>query len=267
MQRLLLTLRYDGSRYHGWQVQKNGITVQETLQDAVERLTGIRSGITGCSRTDAGVHAEMYCCIFDTDFPLRGERMAKALNAHLPRDIAVYGCREVGMDFHPRYAALGKRYVYRIWNASERNPFWEGRAFHCRRPLDAAFLTDQAAAYVGTHDFLSHQAAGSTVEGTVRTVRRAGVERRGELVMFTVEADGFLYNMVRIMVGTLLEIQAGRLEAGSIPAILESRSRDRAGATAPACGLYLDRVFYPFDKQHTDGGYPFVNPRSGKGGT
>ena len=248
MQRLLLTLRYDGSRYHGWQVQKNGITVQETLQDAVERLTGIRSGLTGCSRTDAGVHAEMFCCAFDTASPLRGEKMVKALNAHLPRDIAVYGCREVEADFHPRYAALGKRYVYRIWNAPERNPFWEGRALHCRRPLDAAFLNEQAAAYVGTHDFASHQAAGSTVEETIRTVRRAEVERRGERVLFTVEADGFLYNMVRIMVGTLLGLQAGSLEAGSIPAILESGSRERAGATAPACGLYLDHVFYPHEK-------------------
>ncbi len=248
MQRLLLTLRYDGSRYHGWQVQKNGITVQETLQDAVERLTGIRSGLTGCSRTDAGVHAEMFCCAFDTASPLRGEKMVKALNAHLPRDIAVYGCREVEADFHPRYAALGKRYVYRIWNAPERNPFWEGRALHCRRPLDAAFLNEQAAAYVGTHDFASHQAAGSTVEETIRTVRRAEVERRGEMGLFTVEADGFLYNMVRIMVGTLLGLQAGSLEAGSIPAILESGSRERAGATAPACGLYLDHVFYPHEK-------------------
>ena len=248
MQRLLLTLRYDGSRYHGWQVQKNGITVQETLQDAVERLTGIRSGLTGCSRTDAGVHAEMFCCAFDTASPLRGEKMVKALNAHLPRDIAVYGCREVEADFHPRYAALGKRYVYRIWNAPERNPFWEGRALHCRRPLDAAFLNEQAAAYVGTHDFASHQAAGSTVEETIRTVRRAEVERRGEMVLFTVEADGFLYNMVRIRVGTLLGLQAGSLEAGSIPAILESGSRERAGATAPACGLYLDHVFYPHEK-------------------
>lgn len=248
MQRLLLTLRYDGSRYHGWQVQKNAITVQETLQDAVERLTGIRSGLTGCSRTDAGVHAEMFCCAFDTASPLRGEKMVKALNAHLPRDIAVYGCREVEADFHPRYAALGKRYVYRIWNAPERNPFWEGRALHCRRPLDAAFLNEQAAAYVGTHDFASHQAAGSTVEETIRTVRRAEVERRGEMVLFTVEADGFLYNMVRIMVGTLLGLQAGSLEAGSIPAILESGSRERAGATAPACGLYLDHVFYPHEK-------------------
>ena len=244
MQRLLLTLRYDGSRYHGWQVQKNGITVQETLQDAVERLTGIRSGLTGCSRTDAGVHAEMFCCAFDTASPLRGEKMVKALNAHLPRDIAVYGCREVEADFHPRYAALGKRYVYRIWNAPERNPFWEGRALHCRRPLDAAFLNEQAAAYVGTHDFASHQAAGSTVEETIRTVRRAEVERRGEMVLFTVEADGFLYNMVRAIVGTMVYASYGKIEPEAIPALLATRDRRLTGPTMPPQGLYLNRVWY-----------------------
>ena len=111
MQRLLLTLRYDGTRYHGWQVQPNGITVQQTLQDAVERVTGVRAGLTGCSRTDAGVHADMFCCTMDTASPLRGDRLAAALNAHLPSDIAVYDCRETAPDFHPRYDARGKRYV------------------------------------------------------------------------------------------------------------------------------------------------------------
>ena len=117
MPRLLLTLRYDGTRYHGWQVQPNGVTVQQVMQDAVERLTGVRSGLTGCSRTDAGVHANMFCCTLDTACPLRGDKLAAALNAHLPADVAVYGCREVPADFHPRYMAAGKRYVYRIWNA------------------------------------------------------------------------------------------------------------------------------------------------------
>ena len=246
MQRLLLTLRYDGSRYHGWQVQKNGVTVQQTLQDAVERLTGVRSGVIGCSRTDAGVHADMFCCTFDTESSLRGRQMIKALNAHLPRDIAVYDCREVESDFHPRYDALGKRYIYRIWNAPERNPFWEGRAFHCRQPLNAAFIYSEAADFFGFNDYAAFCAAGSSVEKTWRTVRQAGVERQGDLLWYIVEADGFLYNMVRIMVGTLLEIQAGRLETGSIPSILKSGCRDRAGITVPACGLYLDHVFYPF---------------------
>lgn len=244
MARLLLTLRYEGTRYHGWQVQPNGITVQETLQNAVERVTGFRSGITGCSRTDAGVHADMFCCTMDTKSPLRGERMAAALNANLPQDIAVYGCREVEADFHPRYMALGKRYVYRIWNGQARNPFWEGRALWHRYPLDAVFLNTQAADYIGTHDFSAFCAAGSTVEDHIRTVRRAAVIREQELVSFVVEADGFLYNMVRIMVGTLLDLQSGKLPAGSIPHMLQSGSREAAGATAPAWGLYLDQVFY-----------------------
>ena len=244
MARLLLTLRYEGTRYHGWQVQPNGITVQETLQAAVEKVTGCRSGITGCSRTDAGVHADMFCCAMDTPSPLRGERMAAALNANLPRDIAVYGCREVAGDFHPRYMALGKRYVYRIWNGQTRNPFWEGRALQYRYPLDTALLNTQAAAYIGTHDFSAFCAAGSTVEDHIRTVKRAELARENELVTFVVEADGFLYNMVRIMVGTLLDIQSGKLAAGSISSILQSGCRAKAGTTAPACGLYLDHVFY-----------------------
>lgn len=245
MQRLLLTLRYNGAGYHGWQVQPNGVTVQQTLQDAVERVTGVRAGVTGCSRTDAGVHADMFCCTMDTDSPLRDQRMIGALNACLPRDIAVYGCREVAADFHPRYSALGKRYVYRIYNAPFRNPFWEGRALHMRKPLDTAAMTENAAAFCGTHDFSAFCAAGSTVEDTVRTVHRAEVMRTDDVVCFTVEADGFLYNMVRIMVGTLLDMEAGRIPQGSVSAMLESRDRSRAGATAPACGLYLDKVFYP----------------------
>ncbi len=244
MQRLLLTLRYDGTRYHGWQVQPNGVTVQQTLQDAVEAVTGVRSGITGCSRTDAGVHADMFCCTLDTASPLRDGKLCAALNAHLPRDIAVYRCREVGMEFHPRYDARGKRYLYRIWNEPERNPFWEGRALHHRAPLDAERLDRAAKDYIGTHDFAPFCAAGSSVEDTVRTVRDCGVAREGGLVVFSVEADGFLYNMVRIMVGTLLEMAAGRRSYDDIPAVFAAGDRMAAGATAPARGLILDRVFY-----------------------
>ena len=154
-------------------------------------------------------------------------------------------CREVPADFHPRYMAAGKRYVYRIWNAPARNPFWQGYALHRQRRLDERRMDEAAAAYCGTHDFTAFCSAGSAVEDRVRTVRRCGVSRQGDLVTFTVEADGFLYNMVRIMVGTLLDMDAGRIPWDALPAILLSRDRDRAGATAPACGLYLDEVFYP----------------------
>ncbi len=244
MQRILLTLRYDGTAYHGWQVQPNARTVQETLQDAIEAVTGVRAGVIGCSRTDAGVHADMFCCTFDTHSPLRGNKLCSALNYHLPADVAVYDAADVAADFHPRYHARGKRYVYRIWNGAQRHPGYAPYALHRNRPLDTDVMNAAAAAFVGTHDFAGFCAAGSDVQGTVRTVQRCTVERQGELVLFTVEADGFLYNMVRIMVGTLLDIADGRIAAADLPAIIRSADRARAGATAPAHGLCLQEVFY-----------------------
>ena len=243
--RLLLTLRYKGTAYHGWQVQPNGVTVQECLQNAVERVTGVRSGITGCSRTDAGVHAEMFCCALDTASPLRGGKLVRALNACLPEDIGVYDCREVADSFHPRYRALGKRYVYQIWNGAARNPFFADTALFRQLPLPVEALDEAARDFIGTHDFKAFCAAGSSVEDTVRTVSHAAVTRQGELVCFEVEADGFLYNMVRIMVGTLLDMAGGRIPYDAIPAILESGDRNRAGMTAPAQGLFLKAVYYP----------------------
>ena len=244
MTRLFLTLRYRGTNYHGWQVQPNGVTVQETLQNAIEAVTGVRSGVIGCSRTDAGVHAEKFCCTFDTDCPLRGERLALALNAHLPADVAVSDVREVAADFHPRYDARGKRYVYRIWNGRQRNPFFEENAVHIAVPLDDAKMDTAAKGFLGTHDFAPFCAAGSSVEDTVRTVFRCDVKREGDLVTVTVEADGFLYNMVRIMVGTLLDMVSGRLPEDAIATSFESKAREFAGTTAPAKGLTLTDVFY-----------------------
>lgn len=246
MQRLMLTLRYDGTAYHGWQVQPNAPTVQETLQDAVERVTGVRSGLTGCSRTDAGVHAAMFCCTLDTESPLRDNKLCSALNFYLPEDISVYRADEVAAEFHPRYDARGKRYVYRIWNGAQRNPFYSRYSLHRNRPLDEALLNRAAADFVGSHDFAAFCSADSDTQGsTVRTVRLCRVERQGELIRISVEADGFLYNMVRIMVGTLLDIADGRIPPDGIPAILAGKDRTRAGTTAPARGLCLEEVFYP----------------------
>ncbi len=244
MQRLLLTLRYDGTAYHGWQVQPNGTTVQEVLQDAIETVTGVRSGVIGCSRTDAGVHADGFCCTFDTESVLCGERMIGALNANLPNDIAVYRCVEVAADFHPRYQSNGKRYVYRVWNASYRNPFWERYAVHQRRRLDEQLLNQAAQRFVGTHDFAAFCAAGSSVTDTVRTVTDFQVERDGDMVTFSVRANGFLYNMVRIMVGTLLDIASGKLTPDAITQALEDKQRHLAGSTAPAKALCLKEVYY-----------------------
>lgn len=244
LQRICLTLRYDGTRYHGWQVQKNAVTVQALLQDAIEAVTGVRSDVTGCSRTDAGVHARMFCCAFETESALRGEKLAAALNAHLPSDVAVYACRETENSFHPRYDAKGKRYIYRIWNGSVRNPFEAAYAWHRNRPLQEELLDKAARLFVGTHDFAAFQAAGSSVKDTVRTVYECRVERHGDMVEFVVVANGFLYNMVRIMVGTLMAVADGKLQAEDIRAILVSGKREQAGPTAPPHGLFLDRVYY-----------------------
>lgn len=242
--RLLMTLRFNGARYHGWQVQKNALTVQQVFQDAIENVTGCRSDVIGCSRTDAGVHANMYCCTTDTDSPLSDDDMISALNAHLPNDIAVYECREVDASFHPRYSAAGKRYLYRIWNSPAPNPFWNGLALHIRRPLDIQTLNKAAADFMGRHDFKSFCAAGSHVKDTVRRVEQCEFLQNGELITLCVKADGFLYNMVRIMAGTLLEISFGKRPPNCIPDILRANDRKAAGVTAPACGLILDKVFY-----------------------
>ncbi len=245
MNKYLITIAYDGTDYHGWQVQPNGVTVQQTVQDAIERILGVREDVTGCSRTDAGVHANNFCFHMQTQRTLTPFRFVGALNAVLPDDIAVKDCRPVPPEFHARYDCIGKEYLYKIWNAPQRNPFCEGRYLHYKKPLDVSFLQSQAQSFVGTHDFAAFCAAGSTVEDTVRTVEYFTVCRREEEVLLTVKADGFLYNMVRIMTGTLLELAEGKLAPDSIPEILASKNRSRAGRTAPPHGLYLNRVYYP----------------------
>lgn len=245
MRNLLLTISFDGSAYHGWQVQENASTVQQTLQDALEHIIGKRDNIVGCSRTDAGVHANMYCCNMRTESGIGCDKLVSALNAVLPRDISVSDCKEVGFDFHARYDCKSKEYIYQIWNSPCKNPFLYNYSLHYKYHLDEEFLSEQARDFIGTHDFAAFCAAGSSVESTVRTVRSARVERDGDMVIFRVEADGFLYNMVRIMVGTLIDISRGRIPPGSINGIIESKNRFAAGHTAPPHGLFLNKIIYP----------------------
>ncbi|MBR6531849.1 MAG: tRNA pseudouridine(38-40) synthase TruA [Clostridia bacterium] len=247
MRNLLLRLMYDGSYYHGWQVQPNGITVQEVLQNAVEQIIGVRENVTGCSRTDAGVHANDFCCNIRTESEIDCYRLQGALNAVLPENISVKSVSQVDADFHARYNCVTKQYVYRVWNAGYKNPFLVNRAWHYKNRLDENFLNGQAQAYIGTHDFKAFCSAGSTVEDTVRCVKSFTVTRDGEEVVFTVEADGFLYNMVRIMVGTLIEISENKIEKDKLSAIIEGKDRALAGRTAPPQGLYLNKVNYGED--------------------
>ena len=232
----LLTLAYDGTNYCGFQVQPNGRSVAQTFQDALQAVLGSRPDIKGCSRTDAGVHALGFRLNIHADTRIPPQKLPLALNQHLPPDIRVLAAQTVPEDFHARYAAHTKTYLYRIHN----------------HPLDEAAMQAAAQQFVGTHDFLALCAAGSSAAAhgdTVRTITDCHVTRRGDEVDIEVTADGYLYNMVRILAGTLCEVGAGRLRAEDIPAILASRDRSRAGPTLPAKGLFLKCVDYPERKE------------------
>lgn len=247
MRDLMVKLKYDGSGFCGWQVQDGRRTVQAVFQEALWSVLKEQVPIRGCSRTDSGVHANEFCVSFRTSCGIPADRLPQALNVKLPPDIAVFDCVTVPEGFHARYDCRGKQYRYLILNAPLRDPFWHERALWYKYPLDAAFMDAQAQDYPGTHDFSAFCSSGSDVADKVRTVSQCGVRRLTEIpdmLEFTVTADGFLYNMVRIMVGTLLQMSAGRLAPGSIPAILASRDREQAGFTAAACGLYLNKVLY-----------------------
>ncbi len=250
MRNILVKIRFFGAHYHGWQVQENAVSVQEVVQDAVETVLHRREDICGCSRTDAGVHANAYYFHMHTDCRIPCDRLTIALNRALPNDIAVLSCTDMPADFHARYSVLEKEYEYHVWNSAIPNPFLEHMALIYRWKIDEALLNREAQDFLGTHDFSAFCSQGSGVHDCVRTIRAISVRRDKEMVIFTVRGDGFLYNMVRIMVGTLLFIQAGRIAPGSIPAVIQSGQRERAGKTVGPEGLYLNKVFYqpPFDR-------------------
>lgn len=236
-----LTLAYNGKNYCGWQVQKNGVSVQKTVQNAIEKVFGADIDLCGCSRTDSGVHANAYVCHFKTEKFIDPERLPLALNTELPRDICVKTAELKEEEFHARYSAKGKEYVYLIWNSRIRNPFMEGLAWQYPFEIDAEEAQKLGSQFVGKKDFCSFMSSGSKITDTVREVFDFKVEREGELVSFTVSADGFLYNMVRIMVGTVLKALSS---GATVEAIINAKARSAAGPTAPPEGLYLNRVFY-----------------------
>ncbi len=244
MRNIMLTLKYNGTNYHGSQVQQNAYTVCEAIQDALEKILGSRVPITACSRTDTGVHAEMFCINMHTEKQILCHKLKNAMNFHLPYDIRVSGCKEVDESFHSRYNAVGKKYVYKIWNADYENPFLKDMALFYPWRIDEKLLNEACRCYIGTHDFSSFCSAQSDIEDKVRTITECGVKRCGDMVEFTVCGDGFLHNMVRIMVGTLLGVNEKKWKPEEIRNIIISKDRAKAGVTAPACGLYLQEVFY-----------------------
>lgn len=251
--KLLLYLSYIGSDFCGYQVQPERRTVQGELCRAAKELFGFDCDITGCSRTDSGVHANMFCATVTNkgedslDTHISIERLPSAINAHLPPDISVWRAEWSECDFHPRYDVKYKEYIYRIYNRRERDPFEEGRSLHYPKAIsDNALDSMNKAAQnlIGEHDFSAFMAQGSCVECTVRNIFYASVERQGDVIVFRVAADGFLYNMVRILAGTLISVAEGKISPDEITDIIQSRDRSRAGMTAPAHGLYLNKVQY-----------------------
>ncbi len=244
MKRVLLTLSYDGTDYHGWQVQKNGITVQETVQNGIFKVLGKPTDLTGCSRTDAGVHANMFCCHLDCDDNIPESAFLRGLNSVLPNDIAVVDCQDVGDNFHARYDAKGKTYIYHIYNSPVKNPFRERFAWRIERELNIDKMNEFCKHLVGTHDFYGFSSSGRTVEDTVRTVTECNVIKTCDDITLKITGNGFLYNMVRIITGTAMDVSNGRISPDVPDLIFSEKKRELAGVTAPPQGLFLEKVYY-----------------------
>ena len=237
-------LRYDGSGYHGWQVQKSEPTVAGTLETALSRLCGHPVKVNGCGRTDAGVHAEMYCFNYRTPSNIPPERLPLAINSLLPPDIAVQRAIYAPDDFDANLSCIKKEYTYRIYNSRIRDPFYAGRAYFYSQPLDRGAMLEAAGHFVGTHDFAAVRSVGTETKTTVRTVHWCEIEEKPPFIELRICADGFLYNMARAIAGTLLYVSEGKIAPEMLPSLLEKKDRSLTGPTAPACGLYMTRIWY-----------------------
>ena len=239
-----LTLCFDGTNYHGWQRQANALTIQELLEVAIKRMTKRETAVVGCSRTDAGGHARTYVCNFHSEMSVPCDKVPFALNTLLPNDITVLRCEPVSEDFHARFGTVAKEYCYQIDHAPHKNPFLRNFAYHFPYSLELDAMRRAACDIVGTHDFSAFMASGSDRKTTVRTVYSLTVEQTGELYTIRILADGYLYNMVRIIAGTLLYVGNGKIVPDSVADIITSRDRKQAGITAEPQGLFLTGVYY-----------------------
>lgn len=241
-------IKYLGTAFHGFQVQPDLRTVQGELNSALNQAFGLPCKVTGCSRTDAGVHANEFCLTVECEGgTIPADKLPIAVSRFLPEDLSLFYAEECEKDFHPRYDVKEKEYLYRIINSRIYDPFEFGRAWFVARPITEDGLErirDAAKHFIGKYDFSTFMAEGSDITDTVRNVTALTVEKNGELIEIRISADGFLYNMVRIIVGTLTEVAFGRFSPDEIPEIIAACDRSRAGMTAPAEGLYLNRVIY-----------------------
>ncbi len=252
MRNIALFLTYLGTAYHGWQVQKNAVTVAETLERAAARVVGHPVKMTGCGRTDAGVHAKTYVANFRTSSSIPAERLPYALNTHLPGDIAVAAAREVHEGFNAIGSCARKEYTYLIYNSRVRDPFYVNRAWFYPRRLDEGIMREAASRFVGTHDFAAVRSVGTETRTTVRTCYYYEVEREGPLLRLRVCANGFLYNMARAMAGTVVYCAEGKIAPSEIGTLLERGDRTAAGPTVPPGGLYLSHLWYDDGKEVFD---------------
>lgn len=246
MKRVMLTVAYDGTDYCGWQVQPNGDTIEGQLNRHLSELLGEEISVIGASRTDSGVHALCNLAVFDTNALMPAEKISYALNQRLPEDIRVQKSEEVAEDFHPRKVASRKTYEYKIYNAKFPNPVMRLYSHFTYVPLDLEKMQEAAKYFVGEHDFAAVATYKPEIESTVRTIYELSLTKEEDLITMRVTGNGFLYNMVRIIAGTLMEVGRGRMEPSDVPAVLASGDREKAGPTAPACGLTLVR--YEFEK-------------------
>lgn len=244
MRNLKVMTAYRGTNYHGFQKQANAVTVQEVLERAVSEVLNERANIIGCSRTDTGVHANQFCFNVKTESSIRTLGFCRGVNGELPDDISILSCEDVPLDFHARFNCKGKEYIYKIHCRESKDPFTADLAYHYRRKFDIEKAKRAASYLVGTHDFTSFCADSTNVSTTVRTIYSLEIENNGDSVIMLVKGDGFLYNMIRIIAGTLMDVNEGRISADDIPDILAAKNRLKAGRTAMAHGLYLNRVFY-----------------------
>jgi tRNA pseudouridine38-40 synthase len=250
MKNIKLILEYDGTNYHGWQSQAGSAlpTIQDTLERSLTSLTGEDIGTYSSGRTDAGVHALGHVANFKTTSAIPAEAWAPALNHLLPRDIRVLSSGEVSERFHSRHSALGKIYRYRILNRKAPSALFRNYAWHVERRLDLENMRSAAPFLEGEHDFSSFRSAACSARSPVRTLRRLAIEKSGDLIDISLEADAFLMHMARNIVGTLIGVGSGRYTVEDVKRILSSRDRREAGRSAPANGLYLVEVFYPEDR-------------------
>ena len=237
-------MMYVGTAYHGWQIQKNAVSVEETLEKALSKIVEHPVKCTGAGRTDAGVHARTYVANFRTSSTIPCDRLPLAVNTRLPDDIVVTRAVEVSEEFNAISSCVKKEYTYRIYNSRIRNAFLVDRVWFYPKYLDEAVMQAAASRFVGTHDFAAVRSVGTDVRSTVRTVHYFDIERHGDMIECRVCANGFLYNMVRAMVGTVIYAAEGKFPPEAVSDILEGKCRTDAGPTAPPGGLYMSRLWY-----------------------